>query len=625
MSLHLGLIQSVPASAMHLGLHGTGGVLVPLPTPTNPTCAAPCWQPGKAYRHVLVASRLTFERQQQVQLLDSYFSETQRDFWRAFNSGKALSCPKSNIAAWTQHFIAILGQQPAPLQLSDSQQATKDALLTSIAVDPGSMNQLNAPVTVEEVAAVMQSLPTSKAADCQGLSCELLKYAARPVESGETGHGNDPGYECNALVECVTHVVSDLMAQQGPAAMTSVPEVMQIASLAPVPKPMARADPLNCDLYRGIAVGSIFKRVLTRVLKHRADSRIESLGLRAPTQCGFREGHGCLDALFTLQHLIAAAREDGDMLWVVFVDFKKAFDSVRRDLLIERCMNLGINGEFLQALCMLYDKVIMRVKVNGRLGEPFDTFLGTEQGSELSPLLFGLFMDLLYELLKLQVPGAGPILGNTNISNLMYADDVNLISRSPNEMQQLLDCLDVLCYIFDMHVNLNPHKTCCVVFRRAGVPIPAAFRPGGGRALLFRGQSIAIKPGYTYLGLWLDETKNMTASADILSEKGRNAMHALLPRLRQHFIAQFNMRGRLFDILVELVLSYGAQIWGPLMLRKRLFKRGGAACLAYSLNHHFLCTTAGMAPKGKDRDMVLREFHRISLLCRWALLVASWW
>ena len=312
-----------------------------------------------------------------------------------------------------------------------------------------------------------------------------------------------------------------------------------------------------------------------------------------------------MDALFTLQHLIAAAREDNDMLWVVFVDFKKAFDSVRRDLLIERCMNLGINGQFLQAICMLYDKVIMRVKVNGRLGEPFDTFLGTEQGSELSPLLFGLFMDLLYELLKLKVPGAGPVLGNLHISNLMYADDVNLISRSPEQMQQLLDCLDVFCQIFDMHVNLDPHKTCCVVFRKAGVPVPAAFRPGGGRALLFRGQPIAIKPGYTYLGLWLDETRSMASSADILSEKGRNAMHALLPRLRQHFISQFDMRCRLFDILVEPVLSYGEQIWGPLMLNKWLFKRGGTACLADSLHHHFLCTTAGVAPKGKDRDKVL--------------------
>src|SRR6185295_18804505 len=42
------------------------------------------------------------------------------------------------------------------------------------------------------------------------------------------------------LVDCITHVVGDLMSQHGPSAMTSLPEIMQVASLAPVPKPMAR-------------------------------------------------------------------------------------------------------------------------------------------------------------------------------------------------------------------------------------------------------------------------------------------------------------------------------------------------------------------------------------------------
>lgn len=72
---------------------------------------------------------------------------------------------------------------------------------------------------------------------------------------------------------------------------------------------------------------------------------------------------------------------------------------------------------------------MFQVTVNGRLGEQFDSFLDTEQGSELSPLLSGLFMDLLYELLKLKVPEAasGPVLGNINISNLMYADAVRSV------------------------------------------------------------------------------------------------------------------------------------------------------------------------------------------------------
>src|SRR6185437_4293193 len=124
------------------------------------------------------------------------------------------------------------------------------------------------------------------------------------------------------------------------------------------------------------------------------------------------------------------------------------------------------------------DKVLMKVKVNGRTGDTFETFVGTEQGSELSPLLFGIFIDLLYELIQLQVPGAGPVVGNLRVSNLMYADDVNLITRDPAEMQQLLDCLRVFCYLFDMEVNMDPHKTCCVVFRRHRAPLPAGYASG---------------------------------------------------------------------------------------------------------------------------------------------------
>lgn len=581
----------------------------------------------RAYKSIQQTCRMQFEREQQIKLIDAYFSDAQRDFWRVFNRGRAPSCPQSDIAAWTTHFVALLGQQPSPLQLTSAQQHIKNSLMASTAVHPSSMSILNAPVTLNEVADVMQSLPPSKASDCQGLTCELLKYPATEVHQATSQADtsqSESEVTCPALIECVTFVVQTLLSQHGPGALTCLPDIMQAATLAPVPKPLARHDPLNPNLYRGIAVGSIFKRVLTRVMKNRADACIERLGLRAPTQCGFRVGHGCLDALFTLQHLINSARASNSLLWVVFVDFKKAFDCVRRDLLLERCQNLGIHGPFLQALCMLYDKVLIQVKVNGHVGDTFETFVGTEQGSELSPLLFGVFMDLLYELIKLQVPGAGPVLGNINVSNLMYADDVNLISRDPTLMQQLLECLSLFCYIFGMEVNLDPHKTCCVVFRKPGTALPATFQTGH-RTLTYRGQPIVIKQCYTYLGMWLHETKSSVVCADVLADKGRNAMHALVSRLRQHNISQFDMRCRMFDVLVEPVLSYGAQVWGAHMLSKWLFKRGGAACAADSVHHQFLCSTVGVAAVGKNRDVLLREFHRISLPYRWALLVTSWW
>ena len=68
----------------------------------------------------------------------------------------------------------------------------------------------------------------------------------------------------------------------------------------------------------------------------------------------------------------------------------------------------------------------------------------------LSPLLFGLFMDLLHELLRQQVPGAGPVIGNLSVPDVMYADDVNLLAWAARRSQQLLDCLSLFCTLFDM-------------------------------------------------------------------------------------------------------------------------------------------------------------------------------
>jgi hypothetical protein len=80
-------------------------------------------------------------------------------------------------------------------------------------------------------------------------------------------------------------------------------------------------------------VSHVFSRLLERLMNQRFERLASLLSLRAPTQCGFRPGYGTRDAIFTLNHLISVARHQRKRLYVVFVDFRKAFDMVRRDLL----------------------------------------------------------------------------------------------------------------------------------------------------------------------------------------------------------------------------------------------------------------------------------------------------
>lgn len=93
-----------------------------------------------------------------------------------------------------------------------------------------------------------------------------------------------------------------------------------------------------------------------------------------------------------------SAQHDQHLLYVVFV---KAFDKMRRDLMLGRCQELGIHGKFSALLVALYDRVYCRDAGNGTLRDPSRTTTCTKQVSKLSPLLFGLFIELLHDLIKL--------------------------------------------------------------------------------------------------------------------------------------------------------------------------------------------------------------------------------
>jgi len=78
-------------------------------------------------------------------------------------------------------------------------------------------------------------------------------------------------------------------------------------------------------------------------------------------------------------------------LFACFVDFRKAYDSVRRDLLMQCLVDMGVHGSMLSTLTYMYWQAPMVTKVGRKLGQPFDTTRGVKQGDPLYPLLFGIF------------------------------------------------------------------------------------------------------------------------------------------------------------------------------------------------------------------------------------------
>jgi hypothetical protein len=98
------------------------------------------------------------------------------------------------------------------------------------------------------------------------------------------------------------------------------------------------------------------------------------------SQAGFRKSYSTVDQIFNLYALVQKTLDKkGRKLYVAFVDFKKAFDSVRHDKLLE-CLNMqGVRGRFLIAIKAMYSSLLSCVKVNDEYSDYFDCSIGVRQ------------------------------------------------------------------------------------------------------------------------------------------------------------------------------------------------------------------------------------------------------
>ena len=127
----------------------------------------------------------------------------------------------------------------------------------------------------------------------------------------------------------------------------------------------------------------------------------------------------------------------------VFIDFKKAFDYVDRNVLLYKLLSNGINGIFYNSVKSMISYTSACVKLNGMLTDWFPVSSGVRQGDFSSPTIFAFFInDLICGLNGLN---KGVTFGENKLLCLTYADDVLLLAESENDMQDLLNFVNEWC------------------------------------------------------------------------------------------------------------------------------------------------------------------------------------
>jgi hypothetical protein len=227
--------------------------------------------------------------------------------------------------------------------------------------------------------------------------------------------------------------------------------------------------------------------------------------------------------------------------------------------LIKRLAELGVHGEMLHAIIEMYWSVPLIPKLGGALGPSIDSSCGVKQGDPLSPLLFGLFIDEFETWLKERLPQAGVQMGAKLVQMLLYADDMVLLARSPEQLQGQLNLLQEFCEAQCMEVNVA--KTEIVVFRHPDVEVSEQWQ------WHFNGSVIQRSTEFRYLGIVFHETDGVQGAISSLASAAQRAMWAMISRFKVANITDISTKLSMFSSLVLPIMEYCGEVWGPSLLR----------------------------------------------------------
>jgi hypothetical protein len=182
--------------------------------------------------------------------------------------------------------------------------------------------------------------------------------------------------------------------------------------------------------YRPISLTCIACKVMEKIIAKQIRKFLETENVIIDEQHGFVPKRSTVTNLLCCLDKWTNSWNNHDPVDVIYLDYEKAFDRVPIQRLISKLDHYGIRGNLLNWIKDFLSKRTFQVRIGDSLSEQFEVFSGVPQGSVLGPILFGIFLTDIKQVIKSELSlfvDDTKIIGNPIIGHSVIQDDLDRI------------------------------------------------------------------------------------------------------------------------------------------------------------------------------------------------------